>query len=202
MRQAALEEFALLLNLGGERLFKIRSLRRWTSRNECQPREGSQRCASRARWMHNFARVKLTAAPNARPRIAGETVNARANSRSPIARFDIWPPGADFAGGNVRKLELVPAQADPTAVLTCVIARQDKLCWTRHMGTIEHFRDEARHCRKLAAEHPASRYVERWLALAYNYDQAADLAEKRFSTALAGLIGSRRVQSAARKSSI
>jgi hypothetical protein len=67
------------------------------------------------------------------------------------------------------------------------------------MGTVEHFRDQARHCRELAAEHPNSEYVERWLALASNYDQAAELAEKRFSAALAGLIGSRRVKSAARK---
>ena len=50
------------------------------------------------------------------------------------------------------------------------------------MPTVEHYREEAERCRRLAANNPDSKYVERWLLLARNYDLMAVALQKRLST--------------------
>jgi hypothetical protein len=47
------------------------------------------------------------------------------------------------------------------------------------MGKVQHFREQARRCRALAAEQPDSKHVQRWLMLASSYDKAADQLERR-----------------------
>jgi hypothetical protein len=52
------------------------------------------------------------------------------------------------------------------------------------MATVEHYRKEAARCRQLAADQPFSKHVERWRAMANNYDMMADALEKRLSANL------------------
>ena len=49
------------------------------------------------------------------------------------------------------------------------------------MAKVQHYRQQAARCRELAADKPFSRHVDRWRAMANNYDRLADSLEKRLS---------------------
>ena len=49
------------------------------------------------------------------------------------------------------------------------------------MAKVQHCRQQAARCRELAADKPFSRHVDRWRAMANNYDMLADSLEKRLS---------------------
>jgi hypothetical protein len=49
------------------------------------------------------------------------------------------------------------------------------------MAKVQHYRQQAARCRELAADKPFSRHVDRWRAMANNYDMLADSLEKRLS---------------------
>jgi len=46
------------------------------------------------------------------------------------------------------------------------------------MSMVEHYRAEAARCRRLVAEQPHSKHVQRWLVLAQNYDLMAEVVQK------------------------
>jgi hypothetical protein len=49
------------------------------------------------------------------------------------------------------------------------------------MAKVQHYRQQAARCRELAADKPSSKHVDRWRAMANNYDMLADSLEKRLS---------------------
>ena len=56
------------------------------------------------------------------------------------------------------------------------------------MTKVQHYRQQAARCRELATDQPFSRHVDRWRAMANNYDMLADSLEKRLSANLQGVL--------------